>query len=234
MPDDGLTGLTANTDRSLAMVSPLTRHRLPEYKNSGVSGYLIKPVRQHSLKAQLLPQKNQPVTERKPVTTDDQENTVSLQTGEQTGKAEVTATRKTTTEIPQVSDTLQILLAEDNRINAVLATALIKRAGHEVDVALNGIEAIEKLQAKNYHMVLMDMHMPEMDGLEASRKIRALDNPYCDTPIIALTANAMASDRKKCLDAGMDDFISKPFDPEDLITMLHQWAKGRTQLEAAS
>ncbi|MEO1151049.1 MAG: response regulator [Pseudomonadota bacterium] len=129
---------------------------------------------------------------------------------------------------------LTILLAEDNRINAILATALIEREGHDVVVAVNGVEAIAALEAQDFDMILMDMHMPEMDGLAAARAIRVLDTPKAKIPIIALTANAMASDRKKCLDAGMDDFLSKPFEPEDFTHMLTKWSGGAGSLEQAS
>ncbi|MEX0643675.1 MAG: response regulator, partial [Parvularculaceae bacterium] len=118
---------------------------------------------------------------------------------------------------------LKILLAEDNQINAVLATALIKRAGHQVDVAVNGLEAIDAVMRARYDLIFMDMHMPEMDGLEAARRIRALNAEIAKTPIVALTANAMASDRQKCVAAGMDDFLSKPFDPADFHAMLDKW-----------
>ena len=128
---------------------------------------------------------------------------------------------------------LRILLAEDNQINAVLATTLMRRAGHKVDVAANGEEAVRAATAVAYDLIFMDMHMPILDGLEASRRIRALPGVAALTPIIALTANAMSADRQKCLAAGMNDFLSKPFDPGDLHTMLVKWA-APTALDAAS
>jgi CheY-like chemotaxis protein len=117
------------------------------------------------------------------------------------------------------------LLAEDNHINAVLATALIKRLGHHVDVAVNGKRAVEAVQAATFDLVLMDMHMPELDGLEAARQIRRLPGQAAQTPIVALTANAMASDRLKCLAAGMNDFLSKPFEPSELAALIEKWAR---------
>lgn len=128
---------------------------------------------------------------------------------------------------------MKVLLAEDNQINAVLATTLLRRAGHKVDVAANGVEAVAAATAGDYDLIFMDMHMPEMDGLEASRQIRSLPAPACDAPIVALTANAMAADRQKCLAAGMNDFLSKPFEPGDLSAMLTKWG-ARGSLEAAS
>ncbi|MEM9989123.1 MAG: response regulator, partial [Pseudomonadota bacterium] len=118
---------------------------------------------------------------------------------------------------------LRVLLAEDNQINSVLATAILKRAGHHVDVAGNGVEAVETFTLAEYDIVLMDMRMPEMDGLEATKALRAAG--HIDVPIIALTANAMGVDREACLQAGMNDFLSKPFDPNDLTRLLDRWTQ---------
>jgi len=101
-------------------------------------------------------------------------------------------------------------------------------------VAVNGKEAVEALKTDDYDMIFMDMHMPEMDGLEAARKIRAFEDEKAQTPIVALTANAMAADRQKCLNAGMDDFLSKPFDPEDFHAMLEKYCDGSPLRAAAS
>ena len=99
---------------------------------------------------------------------------------------------------------------------------------------MNGLEAVKAISENPYDIVFMDMHMPEMDGLEAARQIRALSGAPAATPIIALTANAMPSDRKKCLEAGMDDFLSKPFEPNDLVAVIQKWSVGRAPIEAAS
>ncbi|MGF1545344.1 MAG: response regulator [Parvularculaceae bacterium] len=120
----------------------------------------------------------------------------------------------------------RVLLVEDNKINALLATALLKRAGCVVDVAVEGAEAVALAGEGRHDIIFMDMHMPGMNGLEAAQRIRALKGAAAEAPIVALTANAMASDRKKCLDAGMNDFLSKPFEPEDLQHMLDKWAGG--------
>src|SRR5207247_8152233 len=105
---------------------------------------------------------------------------------------------------------LRILLAEDNVVNQKLALRILQQMGYRADLASNGIEAIESVQRQTYDVVLMDVQMPEMDGLEASRKInarwRAQDRPR----IIAMTANAMQGDRDMCLAAGMDDYLTKP------------------------
>jgi signal transduction histidine kinase/CheY-like chemotaxis protein/HPt (histidine-containing phosphotransfer) domain-containing protein/CHASE3 domain sensor protein len=107
---------------------------------------------------------------------------------------------------------LRVLLAEDNEINQQIAVELLQGTGASVDVAHHGAEAVEKiLRGGDYHLVLMDMQMPEMDGYEATARIRASD--FADLPIIAMTAHATAEDRQRCLDAGMNDHVTKPIDP---------------------
>jgi CheY-like chemotaxis protein len=119
---------------------------------------------------------------------------------------------------------LRILLAEDNIINQKLAIRILNKLGYEnIDVALNGLEAIEKLKSKIYDVILMDMQMPEMDGLEATRKIR---NEMEQQPlIIAVTANAMESDRQLCLEAGMNEYVTKPITLEALMAALEKAAE---------
>jgi len=129
---------------------------------------------------------------------------------------------------------IHILLAEDNLINQMVASEIIMKMGIEVEVAVNGLEALQALTQRHYDLVLMDMQMPEMDGLEATRRIRQLEferaeltqlpeNQLQHVPIIAMTANAMATDRKLCLDAGMNDYIAKPIMPRVLSDMIHKW-----------
>ena len=120
-------------------------------------------------------------------------------------------------------DRRRILLAEDNAINQMLATALLEKAGHHVDAVGNGAEAVEAVVAAAYDLVLMDVRMPEVDGLEATRRIRALGGPKADLPIIAMTANAMAEERDECLAAGMSDHIAKPIDEDDLMRAVAKW-----------
>ena len=105
---------------------------------------------------------------------------------------------------------LDILLAEDNTVNQKVALRFLERLGYHAHTVGNGLEALTTLEARHYHLVLMDLQMPEMDGLEASRQIRRRLSPDRQPRIIALTANAMQGDRQRCLDAGMDDYISKP------------------------
>ena len=116
----------------------------------------------------------------------------------------------------------RILLAEDNEVNQQVATAFLQSAGLDVSVACNGLQAMEMAQSAQFDAILMDMHMPEMDGLEATRQIRKI--PTCAAmPIIAMTAAVMQEDRKACFDAGMDDFVGKPIEPEELIGVLRKW-----------
>jgi PAS domain S-box-containing protein len=124
----------------------------------------------------------------------------------------------------------RVLLAEDNVVNQKVALLMLARLGYRADVAANGLEAIEALTRQQYDLVLMDVQMPEMDGLEAARRIQAKWPERRDRPwIIALTANAMQGDREACLEAGMDDYISKPIKTEDLAAAMERGraAQGR-------
>ncbi|MBC9070928.1 response regulator [Thauera sp. CAU 1555] len=112
-----------------------------------------------------------------------------------------------------------ILLVEDNAINELLAVRILTRAGHVVHTARNGLEALATVTEHAFDVVLMDMLMPEMDGVEATRRIRAL-NLHRQPRIVAMTANAFESDRQRCLEAGMDAFISKPFQVADLLRLV--------------
>lgn len=117
----------------------------------------------------------------------------------------------------------RVLLAEDNAVNQKLARRMLEKAGIEVDVANNGAEALAKVQETEYALVLMDCQMPELDGYEATRKIRRLKAPKDLVPIIALTAHAMVGDREKCEAAGMNDYMTKPLRKEIFFGMLRKW-----------
>jgi len=120
---------------------------------------------------------------------------------------------------------LRILLAEDNITNQRVAQGILHKLGLRCDVAADGAEALAALERLPYDLVLMDVRMPEMDGLEATRAVRALpaDAPSRDIPIIAMTANAMAGDREECMAAGMNDYIAKPVTPASLSELLDRW-----------
>jgi len=115
---------------------------------------------------------------------------------------------------------LKILLAEDGAVNRTVATALLKRRDHSVVVAVDGVQAVAAFQKEAFDIVLMDVHMPNMDGLEATREIRSLEGNNGRTPIIAVTAAAFTEDRQRCLESGMDDYLAKPIKPELLYEML--------------
>lgn len=118
---------------------------------------------------------------------------------------------------------MQILLAEDNPINQKLATMVLKSLGYVVDTVANGLEVIEALHRRTYDLVFMDVQMPEKDGLEATRDIRLNNGVLRQPNIVAMTANAMEGDREVCLEAGMDDYISKPITLESLAKVIHHW-----------
>ena len=123
-------------------------------------------------------------------------------------------------------DNLRVLLAEDNRTNQMIGKAVLQRLRCKVDVAGNGLEAIEAVVNRAYDVVLMDVNMPELDGLEATRRIRRLAEIPADLPIIALTANAMAEDRAACFAAGMNDFVAKPFCKSEIVEAINKVTTG--------
>jgi CheY-like chemotaxis protein len=112
---------------------------------------------------------------------------------------------------------LRILVVEDNQVNQLLATVLLNKAGHRIDIAANGVEALDAVSSRPYDLILMDVQMPEMDGIEATQRIRAMAGAARAIPIIAMTANAMKGDRERLLAVGMNDYVSKPIDKGQLF-----------------
>ena len=139
--------------------------------------------------------------------------------GADTGTASVTVVSREETD--QIARNIRILLVEDNLVNQKITAKILEKNGFTVQVVENGRAAVEAMAAGAYDLVLMDVQMPVMDGLEATRKIRAMEKQLGGhTPIIALTANAMKGDREKCIDAGMDEYITKPIKPKDLLAAI--------------
>lgn len=122
---------------------------------------------------------------------------------------------------------LKILLVEDNKNNQKLAQSMLRRIGFDADTASNGVDALKALETKRYDMVLMDVQMPEMDGLEATRRIRNASSGTIDRniPIIAMTAYALKTDRLRFIEAGMDDYMSKPISLGTLREMIEKWGE---------
>lgn len=117
--------------------------------------------------------------------------------------------------IKAMKENLCILLVEDNILNQRIATFSLKKFNHEVDIANNGLEAVNKYREKDYDVILMDIMMPVMDGLEATSQIRKFEKETPSknhTPVIAITANTLDNDRDKCIATGMDEYMAKPFD----------------------
>ncbi len=166
----------------------------------GCSGYLLKPLRQHLLYDALVAVVGQKTS---------------------IGEPSRLITRHTLSEAKRQG--LRLLLAEDNPVNQKLAVILLQKAGFSVDTVENGILAVLKAKDGRYNAVLMDVQMPEMDGFEATAQIRAAEGIGHHVPVIAMTAHALKGDRERCLEAGMDDYISKPLDPKVLLKVLDRW-----------
>jgi CheY-like chemotaxis protein len=121
-----------------------------------------------------------------------------------------------------------VLLVEDNPVNRKVASHMLKKFGCSVDVAKDGVEAIEKSELSTYDVIFMDCNMPNIDGFEATRRIRSdQSNPNGSAPIIALTARAMKGDKEACLAAGMTDYVTKPIRALQLTSVLNQWTRLR-------
>ncbi|MBI5963575.1 MAG: PAS domain S-box protein [Chloroflexi bacterium] len=167
----------------------------------GCSGYLLKPVKQQMLF-----------------------DAVIAVLGRKDDRPPSIITRHVLAE--QRKNDLRILLAEDNLINQKLAVVLLQKAGYSVDAVETGIQALERVKADHYNVILMDVQMPDMDGFEATHQIRLWEQGNGQhIPIIAMTAHAMAGDRERCIDAGMDDYVTKPLEPRVLFSAIDRWTQ---------
>ncbi|MDP9481674.1 MAG: response regulator, partial [Chloroflexota bacterium] len=177
---------------------------------AGVAGYLTKPVRQGHLKRCLAAVLSSDST------------AIDQAHGGSARSARPLVTRHTLIEGRSHAQA-RILLAEDNAVNQRIAVKMLEKMGCRVDVAINGRRALDALETTHYDLVLMDCQMPEMDGFEATRALRSREGDGHRTPIVAMTANAMAGDRERCLDAGMDGYLAKPVRPDELTAAVSQW-----------
>ena len=183
--------------RAVILVRPEERAVVARYRSDGFAGYLIKPLRCASLVARVLAAEGQTVAE------------ASLDE------------RIAASPVPEpAAKGAKVLLAEDNPINAMLARTLLVREGCQVDHVVDGEAALAALATGTYDLVLMDVRMPGLSGLEATRALRARG---VKAPVVALTANAFEDDRRACLNAGMDDFLVKPLSPQALRDALVRW-----------
>jgi len=202
--------------RTAVIIDPSERGDIPSFRAAGFNYYLVRPVRPFSLLNQLFGDLDE--TQTKAI-----DAAKSARPRARAGRASASG--------------LSILLAEDNDINALLACTVLEKSGARVVRVRNGAEAIAKAgtalgeaNGQGFDLIFMDIHMPDMDGIEAARRIRAL---YPDAarpaegrpPIVALTANAFADDRAAYLEAGLDDYLAKPFEKADLAALLDRWKR---------
>ncbi len=189
------------------MTSAGTRGDAVRLEKAGFAAYLTKPVKQSQLHDCLVTVLNRDI-------------------GVDAPAAARIITRHSLTD--QAKSRVRLLLAEDNPINQKVALAMVEKLGYRADTVANGLEALAALASRSYDLVLMDIQMPEMDGLEATAQVRDPRSAVRshDIPIIALTAAAMKGDRERCLAAGMNDYLTKPLRPDELGRMIERWTAG--------
>lgn len=192
--------------RAVVLLKPSERALIEPYRAAGFDGYLIKPLRPASLVERVLAAAGRSAAPADAAPLDD----------DRVAPARFAGTR--------------VLLAEDNPVGALLARTLLRREGCVVETAASGDEAVEAMARARYDLVLMDMRMPGADGPAATRIIRATGDR---TPIVALTANAFAEDRRACLEAGMNDHLVKPLEPEQLRAVLARWTNATARAKVA-
>jgi len=202
---DGVLAAPPDGARGVILLRPQDRDLIQRYRDHGFAGYLIKPLRRASL------------AER-------------VQAILKTASSSTPARDDERVAAPRFAG-LRVLLAEDNPVNALLAKTLLRREGCSVETAASGDEAVGSMARARYDLVLMDMRMPGMDGLAATRAVRARGD---ETPIVALTANAFAEDRRACLEAGMNDHLAKPIDVDLLRGALARWTNRDSRVKLAS
>ncbi len=176
-----------------------------EWQTAGIDLFLLKPIRKHDLYSLITTVFN---TEH---------------------WAPETADTSTTQEPAVIMNVLSILVAEDNAVNQKVALKMLEKLHIAADLAFNGVDAVNAVKNKRYDLIFMDVQMPEMDGLEAAKKIRELELPPKHTIIVAMTANALQGDRERCLLAGMDDYLSKPIKQSDLKAIIEKWTSLKSQ-----
>lgn len=197
------------TGRAVVLLKPSERDLIARYRSAGFHGYLIKPLRRASLAERVLAaagaRSERPGPPPPPPPDDDRV-------------------------IPARFSGIRVLLVEDNPVGALLASTLLRREGCAVETAASGHEALDAMKRARYDLVFMDMRMPGMDGPTAARRLRERGDA---TPIVALTANAFAEDRKACLEAGMDDHLVKPLELEALRSALARWTNRADRAKVA-
>jgi signal transduction histidine kinase/CheY-like chemotaxis protein/HPt (histidine-containing phosphotransfer) domain-containing protein len=172
------------------------------FEEIGCMGYLVKPIKQSQLYDTII-------------------TVLSRRSQLDDGERSQIVTRHTLEDEKRRG--VRILLAEDNPVNQKVAEAILHKAGYPVTIVENGVDAVEALRSSSYNLVLMDVQMPEVDGIEATRKVREMEGNEQHTPIVAMTAHVMREDKERCLDSGMDDYIAKPIRPSELLDMVEKW-----------
>ena len=189
-----------NSQPFILMLSSLEKNIYQhEAVKAGIGKFLSKPVKMHEL------------------------HSVLLSLFEMNGQNEGVLLSLPANPMEKISEPTSIMVADDDPINMLLISEVLRRMGFEVIQVNNGKEALERLPHCEPVMIFMDVNMPEMDGYTTTRHIRQMPEPYCNLPIIALTADAMKGDREKCLEAGMNKYISKPFRLEEIDGVLRDF-----------